>query len=315
MEQLNNYLETRELAVNTIKTYRNNFLTILKLLNLPSTVPNLDWICNTDVNIDTIMATDRTLYIKKSLISLLSGLSSATFGDNSLPHMDYKNELTRINVTLNDLKMDQDKTVNQTDNWINYPDLLELINTYPFDNLDDGTLKKSLLTFLVNLPRRLGELAIMKFIYRPSTKLIIDDLSNEFNYLVLEDDIKKCRLIFNNFKTIKTHGIQTMTLPSSIYVSLMEYVTNREDFKPGILLPLYQVPGKTEAYPGNSLTNVVSRTMLKISGKKVNPHLFRHIYITHYLGSKNISMNDKDRIAKRLAVSLQEAQLSYQKME
>ena len=313
MEQLNHYLETRDLAVNTIKTYRNSFLTILNILNLPTTVPNIDWIRDPKT-ITSIMDTDRALTIKTNLIGLLSGLAGNTFGQNSHVHMEYKNQLTRMVMEVNDLKMDQEKSVNQIENWIPYPKLVELITGYQFDKLVDGKLKKSLLTFLAFLPRRLGELAIMKFIYKPHTKLNIEDLSNEFNYLVLDDDVKKCKLLFNNFKTIKTHGIQTMSLPSTIYPSLMDYVTSRPDFKPGVLLPLYQVPGKSIAYPPNSLTNVVSRTMVKISGKKVNPHMYRSIYLTHYLAS-GISMTEKNRISKRIAVSLNEAHLSYEKME
>ena len=237
MEQLNHYLETRDLAVNTIKTYRNSFLTILNILNLPTTVPNIDWIRDPKT-ITSIMDTDRALTIKTNLIGLLSGLAGNTFGQNSHVHMEYKNQLTRMVMEVNDLKMDQEKSVNQIENWIPYPKLVELITGYQFDKLVDGKLKKSLLTFLAFLPRRLGELAIMKFIYKPHTKLNIEDLSNEFNYLVLDDDVKKCKLLklksfklyaeeFTVFIKVKTANLKEFS--NSILLKLSSEVkTNRE---------------------------------------------------------------------------------------
>ncbi len=151
----------------------------------------------------------------------------------------------------------------------------------------------------------------MKVIYKP-TEENLDELSPDINYLVLTGEQKTSSFLFQNYKTVKKYGTQRIAVPSSIIPSILDYLHSRPDFKDDKMVWLFQ-KDDGKAYSSNTLTNVVSRAMVKMSGKKVNPHLFRTIFLTNF-NRKARSVREKEKITKLLATSVEEAELSYTKM-
>jgi len=321
MELFDTYLDQKQLAPNSIKAYKTAYTKMLTILNIPIDVPDLNWVKKYKHNLEVLDEANLKISVEKQMIGLLSGLSSYIQHENSEPHMAYKAILTKCSNIQKDIGMDQVKNQQQSDKWISYEKLSDLILNYPFDDGLDGKLKRSLLIFLLYLPRRIGEISLIKVVYKPLKDgnpdikdLKLDRVDEDFNYLVLSDDPTKCLLIFYNYKTVRSYGVQYIVLPPLIYPALMDYLKSRPDFKHGKFLPLFTKPDDGLAYPASSLTKVVTRSMAKISGKKLNPHLFRHVYISHYL-SKKLSIKQKKDITDKLATSLQEGQLTYQKIE
>jgi len=100
------------------------------------------------------------------------------------------------------------------------------------------------------------------------------------NYIVSSKDEKKWRLVLNNYKTSKTFGQQSLSLPTSI-VALLKDKTDAPNPTPprwgtNALLVMTE----------NNLGKRVTAIFEKLCDKKMSINLLRHSYIKHFLSTK-----------------------------
>ena len=112
------------------------------------------------------------------------------------------------------------------------------------------------------------------------------------NYIVPSANIKKWRLVLNNYKTAATFGQQIITLPASV----AELIKGEKEDS-------FLVLNISE----NCLVKRVSAIFEKLSGKKMSINLLRHSYIKHFLSTKR-SILERETLAKQMlhSVGLQE---------
>jgi len=103
------------------------------------------------------------------------------------------------------------------------------------------------------------------------------------NYIVYSANIKKWRLVLNNYKTSKTFGQQVITLPAS----LAELVKVKADS--------WLVLNMTE----NNLGKRVTAIFEKLCGKKMSINLLRHSYIKNFLSTKRTIL-EREALALRM---------------
>ena len=104
------------------------------------------------------------------------------------------------------------------------------------------------------------------------------------NYIVYSKNIKKWRLVLNNYKTSKTFGQQIITLPASI----SELILGGKDDS-------FLVLNMTE----NNLGKRVTAIFEKLCGKKMSINLLRHSYIKNFLSTKR-TIVEREALAKKM---------------
>jgi len=101
------------------------------------------------------------------------------------------------------------------------------------------------------------------------------------NYIVSSKDEKKWRLVLNNYKTSKTFGQQSLSLPTNLVALL-------KDKKEALLV-------MTE----NNLGKRVTAIFEKLCDKKMSINLLRHSYIKHFLSTKR-TIVEREALAQKM---------------
>jgi hypothetical protein len=140
-------------------------------------------------------------------------------------------------------------------------------------------------------PRRL-EYRIMKLTHT------LEDLDNTYNYLYINTRGTPKMLIFNEYKTASTFGIQQFPVPRNLATKLKTYIESSGLVNGNFLF------GKTHTKPYVSFSSEVTGVFLKHTGKSISVNLLRHSYISSYLKRKHLSITDKTEIGAKMAHSI-----------
>jgi hypothetical protein len=155
-----------------------------------------------------------------------------------------------------------------------------------------------------DLPTR-NDLADSKIIFSSPSKL--KDLSDEWNYILLDKRTKKIKYLLNNYKTAKSYGQKIISLNDSLYPIMVSY-KNAVDKYNG---------GQSWAFLNNNATEKLSRNRLGVVykglgefvGKKLGTTLNRHLAVSRVVPLK--AMQD---FADKMGHSIPEAVGVYAKV-
>jgi hypothetical protein len=196
----------------------------------------------------------------------------------------------------------QKKTDTQKKNWINYADLIKIVNRImatvadeeiqkkeelnknEFDTLQQYLILRTYLTF----PLR-NDFANMPIIKIKDLKNLSKDDQQSKNYLVLLNNNKK-QFNINQFKNQKYIGSKVLKIPAKLNRIINLWMKHN---KSGFYLVRQD---RKSAMNPNNITKFLNRIFHKYAdGKKISTSMIRHIVISHMLkGKKTIKQKEEE---------------------
>lgn len=276
-EELEQKLNDRHLSEGTIKLYIRN----LEKLNDGQLI-SFKFLNNIDKIIEKISKyKDNT---KKSVLISIVSLLGCCPDDKKLVKLRKKYYDLMINKS-NEIKENEtdEPTDEQKANWISWEDVKSKFqelksevdkfkdNKRLSDNESDILLMYFLLSlYIYNPPRRNKDYQFMNVV-----KKYNDTMDDDINYLSYDDD----KFIFNNYKTSKKYGKQTIDIKPEQKECINLYLK----FHPKILgkiskntnTPLLVIDGHPLVQV-NSMTKILN----KIFGKRISSSALRHIFLS-----------------------------------
>jgi len=238
---------------------------------------------------------------------------------------EYKYEMDAENVKINAIQIEQVKTQNQDENWINYSDIENiydelssdmwvLLIKYTKDKIPEKdkkrkyTILKQFLGFLISsgyyIPPRRNE----DYIYMLWDKPENDSESEIFNYI---DWVNK-QFIYNTYKTAHVYNTQKVDIPSSLIKWLKTY---RKIRKNELLFPsdIYYKEMNTQSFAHMFHNFFKELPITNIShGKKISTRVFRQAYLSNLY--KDVpKLSDMEKTANSMGHSVPVALKYYVK--
>ena len=279
-EQIKN---TRKIKDNSLNTY----ISSLAMLNKKAGGGELK---DTSFlkDFDKIMGFIKPMKItsqKNKITSVLVALKSDKEPNNELIDK-YGKELKDLTETYNIELKNQQKTKTQEKNWIDYNQLLEVINDITEDVKNKKLLKKEELTdkefdllqqlvilrTYLQFPIR-NNYANMKIITLKEYKNLGDEAKNN-NYLVLNK--AKKYFYINQFKNQKHIGSKILEITPALNKIINSWLKYN---KSGYFL----VKNRTEPINANGITKFLNKIFRKHTGKLISTSMLRHIIISNLL--------------------------------
>ena len=137
-------------------------------------------------------------------------------------------------------------------------------------------------------PRRIQDMQLLTM-----TDTEVNDNPN-LNYLVVKRGIPT-RLIFNEFKTKQTYGIQSFDIAKDLADALQPYI---KDKKPGD--PVFNTKNNKHI---KNFSEYLTSVFKKYTGKALTVNLIRHAFVSAFL-KKNTSVADRKAISNKMAHSV-----------
>jgi len=152
------------------------------------------------------------------------------------------------------------------------------------------------------MPPRRGDFKDMKVIRTKSKKInkkYIEDLSKEFNYLILDKRDRPKEIIYHRYKTDRTYGSQSFAVSNQQLRNLLtQYI---RDYK--ILNMDYLLTNSKGAPYKKTFSNYIASVFKQATGKTISIDILRHSYITDFLSNKP-TLNKRAQISKQMSNSI-----------
>ena len=298
MEQIIvNKLKEKKLADTSIKFYLRN----LQKLNNDEPIKNLRFLFNYK-NIVEKLNNIKLNTRKNYLISIVSVLNCFVKDNALIEKLCYKYyKLMKETSQEQRDKPTEELTETQKKNWIEWDEVVkvwETLNNEALKYFKKRTLTEKqynlLLTFVilslyVKIPPRRNQEWQCMFI----KNILTSNDTNEKNYLLWE----KQQLIFNKYKTSKTHKQQIYNIPEELKQCLILYLKHHPIVKGKItnktnthLLVYYDKEPLTQV-------NAITRILNKLFKKNIGSSLLRHIFLTDKYGDEN---KEREEISKAM---------------
>jgi hypothetical protein len=282
--------KSRDIKASSLKTYMSSLKALQARID-----PEANELTNTKFlhNFNKVIAVikdDKITSKKNRITSILVALNSDKPKDDKLieQYSSFLKELSEQYLT--QLKT-QKKTETQEKNWLDYADMIEMINTIMKEVKTTGIRNKpelnnkefDLLQQLVILrtymafPLR-NDFADMRVL----SKEEFDNLEtqdNIENYLVVESPSKK-EFHINQFKNQKFIGNKIFKVPASLNAVLNIWLKHN---KSGWYLVKSD---KIHPITPNGITKFLNKIFKKYTGKKISTSMIRHIVISYMLKDK-----------------------------
>lgn len=182
-------------------------------------------------------------------------------------------------------------TKKDSDNFIDYQEVLKKINEYKPTDDEELVYKMILSLYFQNsfVPR--NNLITMKFV---SDKKKPKDMSDEFNYIVLDKNKVPTEVIMNHYKSRATYGRMKFPLLSKPKELIKEYIEKFNKQNGDYFL----VTKDNEPFKASNFIDLLGNITEKILGKRLNINLIRKIQISDYY-KKPHSIEQDEADAKR----------------
>lgn len=278
MEQLEKELrEEKKLAAITARTYVHHLLTANGKKNFSS----LKFLTKTD----DVLARLENMKFNTSKAILTAISSVLKFKKQNDLYKVYEDKLMTLK------KPDANElTETQAENWINWNEIKEIHESLHEKLQRPHSWEDAMKYLLVSLYTQIQPRRNLDYLHMYVVKKCPEKLDESKNYLCLDDNT----FIFNNYKTAKVYGTQTIKIPKDLRKSLDEVLPNH---------PLASDP----EYP--LLTNdlgdrwktsgAITHFMNRIFNKKVGASMLRHIYL-----SDKMDINEMKEDSNNMAHSL-----------
>jgi len=297
-------LKEKKLADSSIELYINN----LKKLNNGEPLKNFRFLSK----IDTINEKMKLLKLttKRNYLITIVSILNCFYDNKQIKNICDKYYLL-MKKTSQEIKQTPsgEKSETQKKNWIEWNEVVkvwEKLNEYAILISKKKTISEeqynNLLAYIVLslyvqfVPRRNMDWQLMNIKYSVSTS--DDTKKNYYDYI-------SQKLIFNNYKTQKTHKQQVYDIPEGLNNSLKLYFKHHPILKNKITqttnTPLLVY------YDGSQLNavNSITRILNKIFNKQVGSSLLRHIFLSDKYGKENV---EREEIADAMGHTVQTQQ-------
>ena len=194
-----------------------------------------------------------------------------------------------------------EKTTKQEENWLTWDEVKKR-----YTELKDATanIKKPSTDDLLSLlvlglyvevpPRRNQDYLHMKVIKTRADKFATPlNTFKDDNFLVIRKGVP-VEFVFNKYKTSKTYGTQTISIPTELSEIIKRYVKAHPENKSKEFHLLVGADG-THITADNSITRILNR----VFGKNVGSSMLRHIYLSSKYDVTTMS-NDAEAMAHSL---------------
>ena len=287
MSSLKETLQTEKLSPKTIEMY----IIKLRILNDNKNFDNLNFLKQKSVIKTKLQAitndNTRKSYVA-SIVSVMNRQKGKTWEDLN----KYYKALFLKERNIFAEKPAHEKSETQAENWLSWDEVKEVFNKLKEKAEDIGNKSR-----LSNADKKVLEnyMILALYVLQPPRRNdwyyteIGNGDDNKKNYV----DLKDKKYIFNNYKTAKSSGRETIDIPDEIMPCLKYYI-NMMGLKEGDYL-LY--PDDTTRTNSNRMT----KSLNSIFGKKVGASMLRHIYLSNKYGKV---MKDQQEDAEFMAHSV-----------
>jgi integrase len=287
MSSLKETLQTEKLSPKTIEMY----IIKLRILNDNKNFDNLNFLKQKSVIKTKLQAitndNTRKSYVA-SIVSVMNRQKGKTWEDLN----KYYKALFLKERNIFAEKPAHEKSETQAENWLSWDEVKEVFNKLKEKAEDIGNKSR-----LSNADKKVLEnyMILALYVLQPPRRNdwyyteIGNGDDNQKNYV----DLKDKKYIFNNYKTAKSSGRETIDIPDEIMPCLKYYI-NMMGLKEGDYL-LY--PDDTTRTNSNRMT----KSLNSIFGKKVGASMLRHIYLSNKYGKV---MKDQQEDAEFMAHSV-----------
>jgi len=283
-------MKSRDIKPSSLKTYMSSLKTLQARINPEAKGDLINTKFLHDYNkVMDIIADDKITNKKNKITSILVALNSDTPKNDKL--------IEKYNIQLKELSEQyllqlktQKKTDTQDENWIQYSDMIDMINTIMKEVKTTGIRNKpelnnkefDLLQQLVILrtymasPLR-NDFADMRVLSRKAFNDL--DKKDEANYLVVDNSTKK-EFHINQFKNLRIIGNKIFKVPATLNAVLNIWLKyNRSGW-------FLVRSDRIHAMNPNGITKFLNKIFKKHVGKKISTSMIRHIVISHMLKDK-----------------------------
>ena len=279
---------------STIQTFETALKRIEKIYQKSIENLNLDFINNPD---DIIKKFADTEYSKNTMYSTINMINKLIIMIDAPLALKKKwgDIVKKLTQERDNAQLDNAKTRNESDNWIEYKELLEKVEkeidtVFEMENIKSNDFRNLLIFCLYCLmpPARIGNYL--------DCKVIRDDANNlpsTHNYIIIKnmDNNPTFYFVFNKFKTAKSLGTQMFKVENIKLTALLHRYFKYHN-KEGEFFLMSR--GKELTQP--NLTNILKKVSQDLTEKNLSCNMLRHIYITHFL-SENPTLRQKLEIA------------------
>lgn len=295
---------------NSVKAYVSNLKKVAERLGI-NDIESLDFLTDMKKVINVLPVKTHTK--KNYLASIIVVLGSTPKYEESVKK--YRAYLDIIMGEYHTSQEKQEKNKKQKELWVSFDRLLKATRENINDIKRNHFIKKTSLTdkqfnklqdtlimalYMTQPPRRL-EYADMKVISRKQY-LKLDDLREKrYNWLVVSTNRKKV-FVFNQYKTSKTYGSQTIAVGRDVNYMLNVWLKFN---KTGWLL----LNKKAMKMSSNSLTRHLMRITKSEVHRSLSVSMLRHIYISEVVLKDSPKLNEMKNVAKSMGHSIKQQQL------
>lgn len=297
--------KTRDIKECSLNTYLSALKKIKNLVTGNKEITtNLDFLKDYDKVMKDAIDKEKKIASKKNkLTAILVALKSEKNKDEDLikKYNDILKELGEEYIA--QLK-EQTKTDTQKKNWLDYRQVISILNKMlkeikhlkihkkdelsnkEFDLLQQYVV---LLTYVENPIR--NDFADMKILTQKQYDELQDEEKDKNNYLVIDGNKKVFHI--NDFKNKKRIGKKTYNISKRLS-KMIDIFTKHN--KSGYFLVQ---SNKTTPMNSNNITKYLNKIFIKYAGKKISSSMIRHIVISHLLKGKE-TIKEKEAREKEI---------------
>jgi hypothetical protein len=314
----------RKLSLVSIAIYKTNLELLNKIITGDDKIQNIDFVKDVDKVLEALSV--KALNTRKNYITSIVVMLKA-LGEDEL-YDRYTALMDMISKQVEDKYDENEKTENQKNNWVDYIEILKLLNKYKtltrplfrkdkddLTNKEKDLIQQHLVLYLYSgkaFPIIRNDFADMK---------IVDDkdkLEDKKNYLVISNNKRSMRFQLNEFKTKnsktnidKPFIIQIKDAELKSLIRKWIDIANSEYLL--INLSGNQYKGKGTPMSANGITKYLQKIFMKHLNKKISTSLLRSIYITNKY-KNNTTTKEKKELAQDMLHSKSTAESVYNKM-
>jgi len=295
--------DSRNISDSSLKTYICALKIIKKNIDGDTKLDDINFLKNYDKVMDYINDLDKITSKKNKLTAIIVALSSEKNKNEKLIDK-YQIKLKELTDNYYNWLKKQEKTDKQKDNWLEYNDLLKIINNITQKIKLDNILKKdklnnneyNLLQQLVILRTYLdypirNDFANMIVIKKNKYDKLNDDEKDNNNFLLINNGNKQ--FIINQFKNKKSLGGRVFNINNKLNRLINIWLKHNIS---GFYLTQSD---RKNSITSNGITKFLNKIFIKHAGKNISTSMIRHIIISHLSKGKK-SILEKEAEDKKI---------------
>ena len=299
----------------SIDTYIANLKILHNLIEGNKEIKNLDFLKDYDKVLEVLNKKAKTT-LKNYLVAVVVAIQKDKKFENIIEK--YNKKIKELQENIMDNYEEQEKSQSQSENWIEYTEILKLLkklksDTKPYLEADPNKL--------TNKQKILIQQYLLLYLY---SGVAFDPVRNDFanmiilnkdnntepdkNYLILNKTNSYFKL--NEYKTKKYNGEKLIKFSDK---TLKKLIINWLDITGSKYLLINVKDGSPMS--ANGITKNLNSLFQTYKNKTVSTSLLRSIYISHKYNNNNMTLKEKNKLAENMAHTKKTAETMYAKVD